>query len=65
MYEIGFTTYCSMADQHARTVRPPFDPQEFARQSELPTTRPPARRAASDPDVTTEVHERIASVQGG
>jgi hypothetical protein len=42
------------------TIRPPFDPAEFARQSELSTSPPPAVQAVAAPDdpvISTETTE--------
>jgi hypothetical protein len=39
------------------TIRPPFDPAEFARQSELSTSPPPAVQAPDDPVISTETTE--------
>jgi hypothetical protein len=38
-------------------VRPPFDPAEFARQSELSTSPPPAAQVPDDPVISTETTE--------
>jgi hypothetical protein len=39
------------------TVRPPFDPEEFARQSEMSTVPPPAQVPDLDPVVSSETLE--------
>ncbi len=50
------------ADDKA-TVRPPFDPVEFARQSEL-STIPPVRTPDLDPVVSTEATMEVLFVDG-
>ena len=53
----------SASDDKA-TVRPPFDPAEFARQSEL-TTMPPAGQVPDlDPVVSTEATMEVLFVDG-
>jgi hypothetical protein len=58
MKATGSSTLSGRNDQ--ATVRPPFDPEEFARQSELSTVPPPDRLPDLDPvvspgDTTLEV----------
>jgi hypothetical protein len=52
----GTVVAVSRRDEQA-TVRPPFDPEEFARQSELTTAPPPAQVPDLDPVVSTETTE--------
>lgn len=46
------------------TVRPPFDPAEFARQSERSTIPPPAHVPDLDPIVSTETTMEVLFVDG-
>jgi hypothetical protein len=44
------------------TIRPPFDPQEFARESERATVPPPARMPSDAPEVVSSMMEVILPV---
>ncbi len=46
------------------TVRPPFDPQEFARQSERATLPPPAKAPSEAPEVTSGTMEVVWPIEG-
>jgi hypothetical protein len=46
------------------TVRPPFDPEEFARQSERSTVPPPAQVPDLDPVVSSETTLEVLFVDG-
>jgi hypothetical protein len=45
-------------------VRPPFDPAEFARQSELSTIPPPAQVPDLDPVISSETTLEVLFVDG-
>ncbi len=52
------------AREDQATVRPPFDPQEFARQSEMSTVPPPAMVPDLDPVISSETTLEVLFVDG-
>jgi hypothetical protein len=47
----------------AATIRPPFDPQEFARESERATLPPPPRMPSDAPELASSTMEVILPVE--
>lgn len=47
----------------AATIRPPFDPQEFARESERVTLPPPARMPSDAPEVVSTTMEVLLPIE--
>jgi hypothetical protein len=57
----GSSTLAVRDDQ--ATVRPPFDPEEFARQSELSTVPPPGQLPDLDPIISSEATLEVLFVE--
>lgn len=52
-----------MSADNRATVRPPFDPQDFARQSECLTARPSAGSASDTPELASSALEALIPVE--